>query len=187
LKEIELSRLIALPLFGFFLVTVFVAALQAQNSDKKETKEDIIVKKLNDLQKTLDNIDKNLRGEVEKNKEDIKEIRNQLKEIREELAALKKKDTKLKELKIIESRGPLQVPHGKMKIINKYYLDQQIILNGETHAVKSGETVMVNYVPVGEFAYRVISFHPTTQIRTLAANETFIVRVYPQVIRESYR
>lgn len=99
------------------ILPLFCATLATAQDDKKETKEDIILKRLAELQKTLDGIEKDLRKDVEKNKEDIKEMKKTLEAIMKDLDALKKGNSnsngnngKLKTFKVEETRVKKTVP-----------------------------------------------------------------------------
>ncbi len=155
------------------LFVLSVPAFAQDDSKKQPTKEDIILKKLDDLQKSLDSI-KDLRKDVEKNAKDIKELNKTLSDLRADIDALKKANaakseepTKLKPPPHVEVT---RTPYKRDR--RDYDDDDDVVIMKRTSDKKSyNNPAEVQYGKV-----RIVNTYPTTSYSVTVNGERYTVR-----------
>lgn len=133
-----------------------------------QSKEDTILKKLDDLQKTLNVINDDIQKKIEKNSNDIKELFDIVREI-------KLNNSKKVVPKVDAYKSTLK---GRVKFVNTYHMGYVVMVNQTSYFVRSGGTITVENITPGDFSYQVIGVTPK-RLRTLLPDETFTVTIHP--------
>jgi hypothetical protein len=161
----------------------------AADSDKliDKDKQDLaeIKRLLEGISKSLTSLDR-----MEREIEDLRFDREvTVKSMKAEFLDLKKQVAKMREDmdKLVNPDGsrrtafssPGLTGMGTIKLVSTYMEPVSVTINDRVYEVPPGQTVLLNREPAGRFTYEVpISGRKAT--RTLAANETFTITLYPQ-------
>jgi hypothetical protein len=142
-----------------------------------------ILKKLDEVQKSLEAEIKKVNAlalntdlKVSQANQDIVQLKEQVAQLRKDLDALKAASTRV-------SLSPSATPTpntGKIRLVNLYPEQMAVIVNQTAYRLAPGETRLIDAQPAGAFSYQVLGAQSSVQGRTLAANETFTITVYPR-------
>jgi hypothetical protein len=184
--------------------TLLAAALAAapalaQNTDVRQTdsqKIDEIQKALKDLkteigdlknrlapieglQKSIDNLPTNLTFGAEVLKTPLSELKEQISQLKTEIQGLR---DRLRDGSRVSGFGPPDPGNapamGRVEMVNNYDRDMHIMLNGRSYWLMRNER-RIEPVPAGSFRYEVFGA-TEPRVRSIAANETFTINVFPQ-------
>jgi hypothetical protein len=170
----------------------------------KDAKPDIILKEVRALrdsvadlnkkvQEKLEDLDLRTKIRIEKVQGDVNGLRSatapigamqsDLESLRRELAQLRQEVNSLRSgVSTSSSLYPSAptAPTGRVQLVNTYPQQMTILLNNRAYRLLPGETRTVDAVPAGPFTYQVLGVQPEVQPRTLAANDTYTINVFPR-------
>ena len=156
------------------------APVQAQAEPDKITAP--ILKKLDEVQKSLEAELKKLTGfaldtdlKVNAANQDIVKLKEQVAQLSKDLAALKAQG-----LTRVALSPSTATSTGKIRLVNLYPEQMAVIVNQTAYRLAPGETRLIDAQPAGAFSYQVLGAQSTVQNRSLVANETFTITVYPR-------
>jgi hypothetical protein len=176
------------------------APAPAQNSDTpKTTDTSALVKQLEELKKSLDGLSTKVTSLESRVDKDLKELQGKLPLTDVNVAQAQKDVNELKtrlgqlerDLELLKNRPPSQVsagyaPSGQMaaatgrvRLVNTFFQPVAVVVNGREFIVAPNETRTADSIPAGVFTYEVRGVQPQLS-RSLAANETFTISVYPR-------
>lgn len=67
---------------------------------------------------------------------------------------------------------------GRVRFINEFAEDMSVVVNGQSYRLLPGQERLIPVTP-GDYTYQVLQLQRTAQTRTIAANETKTVRIFP--------
>jgi hypothetical protein len=149
---------------------------------------------LKDEKQLLEDISKKLDGLMLKNQTDVKDLREAvqrldervraLENLRDQLGSSARRNTRFSPSTTISAYPPPMGGAGTIRLRNDTLTFSQVYLNGRYYNVPPMETVQLPNHPAGEFTYRILAdgFGEITPslTRTLNANETFTITIYPR-------
>jgi hypothetical protein len=172
------------------LATALTAApALAADTDKQQDKD------LTEIKRLLEGINKSL-GSLDRMEREIEDLRFdrdvRVKSMQAEFSDLKKQVAKMREDmdRLVNPDGSRRTAFsspsattnagtGTIKLVSTYTDPVNVIINNRVYEVPPGQTVLLNREPAGQFVYEVpVSGKRAT--RTLAANETFTINLFPQ-------
>jgi hypothetical protein len=180
------------------LNTILAAALTATPALAADTDNKVQDKDKQDLaeiKRLLEGISKSLEslGRMEREIEDLRFDRDvRVKSMQGEFSDLKKQVAKMREDmdRLVNPDGSRRTAFsspsattnagtGTIKLVSTYMDPVNVIINNRVYEVPPGQTLLLNREPAGQFVYEVpVSGKRAT--RTLAANETFTISLFPQ-------
>ena len=83
-------------------------------------------------------------------------------------------DTSSKDLNAKDLKGM-----GRIRFINTYSEEMAVVVNNKSYRIRPGEERLIGVTP-GEFTYQVLQLQATPQARTIIADETKTVTIYPK-------
>jgi hypothetical protein len=105
---------------------------------------------------------------------DTSDAKKQMTQLRQDMDALKARPS----MSAYQPSTPASGT-GRVRLVNTYIEPVSVVVNGKAYPLTPGETRLTDPMPAGNFTYEVLGIQaPTT--RTLAANETFTVTVFPR-------
>lgn len=173
-------------LLSLVFMAVCVPLVFAQ-PERQPTRDELILQKLNEINKSLEEIKTSVNKDLSDARKDIET----LKKTTETLAAETKKlrDSVHTQVKDSEERvgiplkganPPDATQYAKIKIVNEYPTTQTVIVNKDNYKVDSGQTKTIDYIMPGEFTYRVVGIHDTDLKRTINPNQVYTITIFPQ-------
>jgi hypothetical protein len=123
--------------------------------------------------------------------EDIRKLKEQVAQLQKDVENLRNRSTSVSNYPSTTPSTPttpIPPPAGRIRIVNEWPETITVFLNRTSHDVQPGQTMDADGMPTGVFTYEVLIRRPDTSItpvkppqsRTLAANETYVIRVHPQ-------
>lgn len=111
---------------------------------------------------------------------DITDLKTQMLQLRQDLDAMKAKMAAPSQISAYRagSAPPAMPALGRLRLVNSYFEPMTVIVNGRPYTVAPGGDQLTDPLPAGAFTYEVLAVQPP-RTRTLAANETFVVTIYP--------
>ena len=169
----------------------FVApSAPAQENKNRDQKIDEIQLDVRDISKTITEMDKRIaaiqaalkdietKTDLAKNQQ-VADLKDQIAQLRTVVDQLR---PRLQDGSRVSAFGPPvdQAPPltGRIQLVNQYPTMMSVTINRVSHRLMPSETEVVQ-VPAGTFSYEVLGVTPQ-RIRTVNANETFTVQIYPQ-------
>jgi hypothetical protein len=170
------------------------AAAQPEERDKSAVLEKLkgLEKKLDDmeagLKKSIDNLETNALLKTNRLQRDMEDLKGQIAQLRQDVDAMRTREfpTLRKDmedgLRNRQSNYPSTAASpatGRVQLRNTFPEMMTIIVNGVSQRVLPNQTVTVP-VPAGTFTYWILGVQAQPQTRTLAANETYDIHVFPR-------
>jgi gas vesicle protein len=165
--------------------TLFIAALLAAPA-AGQTADDI--KKINDkldkLTKELQDLRDGLKSEAIREK--VATVDSKIDQLDQDIQTLKKdlRDVKRKvdggTTTALRPEYDSATPRGmaRVRLINDHPEMMSVVVNGRAYRLSPGEERLVAVTP-GEFTYQVLNIQRDARTRTIDANETKTIRIYP--------
>jgi Skp family chaperone for outer membrane proteins len=116
---------------------------------------------------------------LEKTQADIEDMKKQLLQLRQDLDVVRNRAGSSRESGYTPPANAPTAATGRVRLVNTFLDPMTIIVNGVRYQLAPGETRLTEPVPAGTFNYEVLGVQPRLD-RTLAANETFTITVYPR-------
>jgi hypothetical protein len=175
-------------MLGLATLLAFVLSASTVRGDNPEKPN------LKDEKQLLEDISKKLDGLITKNQADMRELREALQRLEERVRALEglrdqlstsaRRNTRFSPSTSVSAYPPELNGTGTIRLRNTSPTFAQVYLNGKAYNVPALETVVLPSQPAGEFTYRVFvdlfgEITPTLT-RTLGANETYTITIYPR-------
>lgn len=171
-----------------------VPLLGAQPPEKVPVRDELVLKKLQEIDKTLEDIKTSLAKDVDDIKknsvtisgEEWQKLTKSIERLNAETAQLKASQVKDagERIGVPLNKGAANPPdatqYAKIKIINDYPTEQTVIVNKETYKVESGQTKIIDLVMPGTFTFKVVGIQDTEQTRTINPNQVYTITIYPQ-------
>ncbi len=137
-----------------------------------------LVTELKSLPANLSETNKNLRAAVAQ--EEINQLKQQLGQLQKEVTDLRSRVPPVTSASLYP---PANQGTGRLRLMNSYVVPVSIIVNEVSYQVAPGEVRVVEGLRAGPFTYEVLGvgygiIQPRVS-RTLAANDTFTIRVEP--------
>jgi hypothetical protein len=168
-----------------------------QTPPTNSEKLDAIQKQLDEMKKSLTGMHKslgalkaietelqNLRNESNAGaaaaQKDVNELRAENAKMREEIEALRARISAT--TRIAASPPSESVPlaaTARVELINTYFDNMTVILNGKSYRLPPGERWLTNPLPAGSFTYEVLGVTPQ-RTRVLTANQVYPIHIHPQ-------
>lgn len=102
--------------------------------------------------------------------------------LKDQISRLEQAINKLSSTRVAASFNPTAT--GTIKIANTSYSNASVIINGKVYKVQANQTLPVPNVNSGDFTYEVLAdgfgIIQKQTTRSLAANETFTINIYPK-------
>jgi cell division protein ZapA (FtsZ GTPase activity inhibitor) len=108
--------------------------------------------------------------------QEIRDLQQQVVKLNQELARLR--TSAAGRTSFYAGPGP-NVPTGIIKLHNAYVEPVTITINNQPYNIPAGSDLSLNNQPAGEFVYEVVGIQQPVR-RTLAANKTFDINVFPR-------
>lgn len=105
----------------------------------------------------------------------LKAVSDEIAKLRAELESLR---TRLGTTQTSAMYTPSAGQTGRVQIINEFTEQVTVVVNDRTYRVLPGQQELTGPIPAGTFNYQVLGVQATLQSRTLAANETYTIRVF---------
>lgn len=169
----------SLLLLTFLVVPASGQAPESKPDDQMKQLTVLVIK----LQQSIDDLKKQLESTPTEVSVDI-QIRKALASTQAELFALRKQVEQLQR-DVDALRGPRvaktidPVASGRIRLVNTYFTPMTIIVNDRSVRLAPGATETID-IPAGEFSFEVLGVQPRLYGRTVAANETYTITVYPR-------
>jgi hypothetical protein len=151
------------------------------NSDKSEVTLKDVNESLKNIQKKLEEnkLNANIMGE------DVRVLKEKVAQLERDVASLMRGRTTTANY---PPNPPLAPNSGRVHLVNAWPEKITVLLNHRSIEVEPNREVTMQDVPAGSFTYEIMSSRPDNsilritekQLRTLAANETLTIRVYPR-------
>jgi hypothetical protein len=136
-----------------------------------------VTEELNKLKETVAKFD-DIRSKVtgfdvhlEAIHDDIRKIKTKLNN--ESTTALRP-DTSSKDLNAKDLKGM-----GRLRFINTYNEEMSVLVNGTSYRIRPGEERLIGVNP-GDFTYQVLQLQRNAQSRSISADETKTITIYPK-------
>jgi hypothetical protein len=153
------------------------------------SKQEVVIKKLDDIMNRVISIDNRLLGLEKANtdgEKEVRELRRQLESLRYEMNTLR---SQLANQGTTSQSSPLNsgaaatapvVPAGMsvLQIRNDFPSTMEVIVNGKTISLLPNQTGNVNITP-GTFTFRVVGVDTADRQRTVALGKVYHARIYP--------
>jgi hypothetical protein len=152
-----------------------VSAMEAKVASSFRAMQDDMEKRLKKMED--DGIGAGLK--VEKTQTDLEDLKKQVAQLRQDLDAIRNRASSSRESAYTPPANGPAAATGRVRLVNTFMDPMTIIVNGVRYQVAPGETRLSEPVPAGTFSYEVLGVQARLE-RTLAANETFTVTVYPR-------
>lgn len=156
----------------------------AQDKEKIQTKEELIVQQLKDIQTTLNEI-------RETTKRDIADLDNRLKKLESKTPVPPFTDkikgrvveddenTTRQRIEVNRNFDPPNVSYGSVRIKNTYVIPITAYINGAPYKIPVNETRLIEFVPSGTFTYSIAEVNDNKTVsRNLKAEDTYDLVVY---------
>lgn len=148
----------------------------------QDSKEDQILKKLNELQKSLEEIKPSFQTEIDGVKKDLEENKK-------DIMALKADVESLKSIKSTTTKKPEIVPYinpnpanttqkGKLRIYNLCDQPYNLIINDQYYHINAWQSAVLD-VPAGTFTYKVCGIHSESLIKSILPNDEYRILIHP--------
>jgi len=111
------------------------------------------------------------------NQKDLDGLRDQITQLRQDIDALRRASTSTQTAGYAGGTTPAGM--GRIELINRFFDDQTVWVNGRSYQLRPGEVRYTEPMPAGTFVYEVPNVRPRT-IRTLAANQVFTIQIVAQ-------
>jgi hypothetical protein len=150
-----------------------VLAQQPAEPDKTSVE---ILRKLDDLKTAVERLRTEsgvLDAMAKQTIEEINKLKSDVALLRRDVDSLKAQPTTR------VAMSPSTPTTGKIRLVNTYPEQMTVLVNQAAYRLLPGEIRDVE-IPAGQFVYQVLSAQQTPQSRLLAANDTFMITVYPQ-------
>jgi hypothetical protein len=108
---------------------------------------------------------------------DFRALKDEIEKLRKSVDALQ---ARLSSTQTSAQYGPAALGNGRVQLVNEYPEQITIVVNDRSYRLLPGESRVTDAIPAGAFSYQILSVQAQPQNRTLAANETYTIRVYPR-------
>jgi hypothetical protein len=138
------------------------------------------------MKNTLKDLDEFVRRELGELRNDSRTTALDLKNTKVELDELKKQVVQLqKDVENLRSKTsitqstypPYQT--GRIRLVNTFSEPETIVLNRRSYRLAPGQEEILDNQPAGAFTFEVLGVQAAVS-RTLVANETYTIQVYPR-------
>lgn len=153
----------------------------ALNTNLKAEKAQSDITKLNgemaELRKDMESLRRSLSTAPTTAGKDVEEIKAQLDRLRLDFDSLRKERVSLSPPTAPAAVAPT---NGRVRLVNTFDEQVTIIVNSRAFRLAPGESRLLDPQAAGPFNYQVLGVQQDLQNRTLAANETITITVYPR-------
>ena len=71
-------------------------------------------------------------------------------------------------------------PMGRVELLNTWTAPVSVVVNNRSYRLRPMDRVVTDPIPAGAFNYEVIGVTAPNNVRTLAANEVYLIHIHPQ-------
>ncbi len=140
---------------------------------------DAIKKEMVKVNESLAGLKKVIEEYVKETNLNVAQAQADIKSLRDRVAALEELMQKMTASTRV-SASPPSPAVGRIRLLNLYNTQMTILLNGKSYRLAPNQTEELRDQPAGAFTYEVLSVNAQPVTRTLAANETYTIFVYPR-------
>ena len=146
-----------------------IKELQLQIKKLQDSLDDL-KKQLNDLP-SESSVDAQVRKSLAGPAADIYALKRQVEQLQKDVNSLKG-----------TTRVSAYAPSGtgRIRLVNLFPMQMTVIVNDRSYRLAPGADQMLEGQPAGTFMYQVLGVQPELLVRTLPANETYTITVYPR-------
>jgi len=114
----------------------------------------------------------------------LKKIEAEISILKDQVSRLEQAISKLTATRVAASFNPPVSATGTIKIANTSGANTSVLVNGKVYKIQANQTFAIPSQNVGEFTYEVLAdgfgIIQKQTTRSLAANETFTINIYPR-------
>ena len=114
----------------------------------------------------------------------LKKIEAEISILKDQVSRMEQAISKLAATRVAASFTPAITGNGTIKIANTSASNTSVIINGKVYKAQANQTLSVPNQNAGDFTYEVLAdgfgIIQKQTTRTLAANETFTINIYPR-------
>ena len=114
----------------------------------------------------------------------LKKIEAEISILKDQISRMEQAISKLAATRVAASFTPAVPANGTIKIANTSSANTSVIINGKVYKAQANQTLSVPNQNAGDFTYEVLAdgfgIIQKQTIRSLAANETFTINIYPR-------
>ena len=114
----------------------------------------------------------------------LKKIEAEISILKDQMSRMEQAITKLAATRVAASFTPAVAANGTIKIANTSGANTSVIINGKVYKAQANQTLSVPNQNAGDFTYEVLAdgfgIIQKQTTRSLAANETFTINIYPR-------
>lgn len=114
----------------------------------------------------------------------LKKIEAEITILKDQVSRMEQSISKLAATRVAASFTPPASANGTIKIVNTSGANTSVLINGKVYKVQANQTLSLPNQNVGEFTYEVLAdgfgIIQKQTTRSIAANETFTINIYPR-------
>ena len=114
----------------------------------------------------------------------LKKIEAEISILKDQMSRMEQAITKLAATRVAASFTPAVAANGTIKIANTSGANTSVIINGKVYKAQANQTLSVPNQNAGDFTYEVLAdgfgIIQKQTTRSLGANETFTINIYPR-------
>lgn len=149
--------------------------------DKMEERQKLFGDDLERKLKTqLEDAEIKSRLRVERLQSDSDDLRKQMVQLRTDLESLRSQMSNVQSRVSLYAPVTTPAPTGRVRLVNTFPESMTVVVNERSYRLAPGATQLTDAMPPGTFTYQVLGVQDQPQTRTLAANETYNITVYPR-------